>query len=87
MTDRIRQLTVVLDADYRDTDSDYERIVDAIRMVRGVADVEEHVVEGQDHAARMTVRADVERDLHSAIDHVFRRKDFERSVADRKDRK
>jgi len=85
MTDRIRRLTVVLDGDYR-TD-DVEAIVKTIQMIRGVAAVEEHVVEAQDHIARMTVRTEIERDLHAAIDQVFTRKSIERTIAERKGRK
>ena len=84
MTDRIRHLTVVLDADYRD--DDVASIVEAVRMIRGVARVETHVVEAQDQLARMAVRSEIERDLHQAIDNVFSRKNFERAVAERKDR-
>ncbi len=73
MTDRIRHLTVTLDADYR-TD-DVEAIVEAIRMIRGVTHIEEHVVEAQDQIARMVVRGEIERDLHKAITHIFTRKE------------
>jgi len=73
MTDRIRRLTIVLDTDYRD--DDVKPIVEAIRMIRGVAIVEEHVVESQDRLARMTVRVEIERDLYRAIDQVLTRKD------------
>jgi hypothetical protein len=41
MTDRIYSLRVVLDKDYRD--DDVKSISDAIRMIRGVVDVKEHV--------------------------------------------
>jgi len=84
MTDRIRRLTVVLDADYRD--DDIKPIVEALRMIRGISHVEYHVVDAQDHLARMTVRSEIQHDLHQAIDHVFSRKSFERTVAERKDR-
>lgn len=71
MTDRIRQLTVVLDTDYRD--DDVEAIVNALRMVRGVADVVPTVITVPDLMARMAVRADVSRALHDAIDTVFQK--------------
>ena len=77
MTDRIRQLTVVLDGDYRD--DDVEAIVQTIKMIRGVSIVEQHVVTAQDQITRMAVRSELARDLHKAIDDVFHRK------ADRKD--
>ncbi len=85
MTDRVRRLTIVLDKDYRD--DDVEAIVKTIQMIRGVAVVEQHVVDAQDHVARMTVRAEIERDLHEAIDQVFTRKSLERTIAERKGRK
>ena len=85
MTDRIRHLTVVLDADYRD--DDVKAIVEAIQMIRGVAQVEEHVVEAQDHLARIAVRSEIAADLHKAIERAFVRKNFEQAVAERKDRK
>jgi geranylgeranyl pyrophosphate synthase len=84
MTDRIRHLTVVLDADYRD--DDVASIVEAIRMIRGVAHIEEHIVEAQDQLARMAVRSEIESALHKAIDSVFTRKSVERMVAEQKGR-
>jgi hypothetical protein len=78
MTDRIRHLTVVLDDDYRD--DDIEAIVRTIQMIRGVAAVETHVVTAPDRIARMTVQGEIERDLHSAIDQVFRRRHLEQRL-------
>lgn len=73
MTDRIRHLTITLDQDYRD--DDVAPIVEAIRMIRGVDHVEERVVEGTEHLARMAVRAEVRREIHQAIEDVFTTKD------------
>ena len=84
MTDRIRHLTITLDEDIR-TD-DVASIVSAIEHVRGVASVECHVVKLEDHLARSAVRAEVQLKLHKAIEGVFHRGDFERAVAERKDR-
>lgn len=56
MTDRIRHLTVVLDADYRDEDA--ERIIDAIQMVRGVNSVEGHVKHSLNQAIDHMIDAD-----------------------------
>lgn len=69
MTDRIRHLTITLDQDYRDDDA--ERIIDSIKMIRGVEHVEEGIVVAEDHLARMAVRAEVQRELHAAIARVF----------------
>jgi hypothetical protein len=84
VTDRIRHLTITLDTDYRD--DDVEAIVQAIRLIRGVQHVDTRVVEGADDLARSAVRAELERDLHTAIDRVFTHKEFERSAADRRSR-
>lgn len=68
MTDRIHALTVVLDRDYRD--DDVECIVKAIEMVRGVASVEMHVTDFEDHTARERVRHDLARtflDVYRAV--------------------
>lgn len=43
MTDRIHSLTVILDKDYRD--DDVKVISNAIRMIRGVIEVKEHVAD------------------------------------------
>lgn len=85
MTDRIRHLTITLDQDIR-TD-DVESIVNALKMVRGVAAVERHVVKFEDHLAREAVRAEIRRELHEAIERVFNRKDLDRRLTEREDRK
>lgn len=57
MTDRISHLTVVLDKEYRD--DDVKAIVNAIRMVRGVSDVTEHVADGSSWAVEQRVRSEL----------------------------
>lgn len=61
MTDRIKGITVTLDGDYRD--DDVEAIVQAIRMVKGVAHVALHVTTLEDHMARARVRADLGKEI------------------------
>jgi hypothetical protein len=70
MTDRIRHLTITLDEDMRD--DDVTAIVSAIEHVRGVAVVTPHVVTVQDHLARKAVQAEIQQQLHEAVDGVFR---------------
>lgn len=70
MTDRIRHLTVTLDEDIRD--DDLKLIVSAIEHVRGVADVLPNIVTAKDLLARQAVRAEVQQQLHEAVDGVFR---------------
>ncbi len=58
MTDRVQNLVIVLDGDYR-TD-DVQGIVDAIRMIRGVADVQlGEPVTSTDHFARERAAMDL----------------------------
>ena len=57
MTDRIHSVTIVLDADYR-TD-DVEPILTALRMVRGVADVQPNVADSNAYMARARVASDL----------------------------
>ena len=78
MTDRIRHLTITLDEDIRV--DDLEPIVSAIQHVRGVASVERHVVQAEDHLARQTVRAEVRHKLHDAIEAVFRQRDLRERI-------
>ena len=66
MTDRVRTLAVVLDQDYRDDDA--ESILNAIRMVKGVAHVTAEVVTGSDVMNRMTVTLELRRKVFDAID-------------------
>lgn len=73
MTDRVRHLTITLERDIRE--DDLEPIVLAIRLIRGVAIVEPHVVTSQDHRVRDVVRTEIERELHEAINGVFRPKE------------
>ena len=73
MTDRIRTLTVVLDADYRD--DDLESLLTAIKMVRGVDDVQfGEVVNYKDWIARRAVKTELQHELLKAIDGVFEEK-------------
>lgn len=69
MTDRIHALTVVLDRDYRD--DDVVDIVLAIKMIKGVASVEEHVAQVEDYYARARVAAKVQTDIYRAVKGVF----------------
>lgn len=84
MTDRVRHLTITLDEDLRV--DDLEPIVSAIRHIRGVAGVEQHVVRMEDHLARQAVRAEVQQKLHEAVDSVFRQQSVRDKVKDLKDR-
>lgn len=75
MTDRIRHLTVILDRDYRD--DDVEPIVEAIKQLRGVSAVTEHVVKADQVIARMTVCSQLYNKTIEAVHDVFYDKDGE----------
>ena len=61
MTDRIRTLTVVLDADYRDDDA--KPIIDAILRIRGVGTVSGKVVDVGEYTARAAVQTKFRQDI------------------------
>lgn len=65
MTDRIRSLTVALDADYRD--DDIVALADAIRCFRGVVAVTANVVKANDWTAEQRVRFDLEAKLYEVL--------------------
>jgi hypothetical protein len=66
MTDRIRILTVTLDNDYRS--DDVESVLNAIRMVKGVALVSTRVVEGGDYMNRQIATMELRQKVFSALD-------------------
>lgn len=69
MTNRVDGLVITLDKDYRD--DDVEVIVNAIKMIKGVANVEMNVVELKDYLYRSRVRWEVESKLIQAVRDIF----------------
>lgn len=65
MTDRVKGVVVTLDADYR-TD-DVETILNALRMVKGVASVESVKADINDHINRMRVRLELQQKLFDVL--------------------
>ena len=65
MTDRIKGLTVTLEPNMREDDA--QAIIDAVRMVKGVIDVETHVADSDYHMARAAARVGMEKDLFELI--------------------
>ncbi len=57
MTDRINALIVVLDHDYRD--DDVQVIVQAIRMIRGVSNVQANVADFDDLIAQDRAKSEL----------------------------
>lgn len=70
MSDRIKALTISLDQDYRD--DDVAAIINAIKMVRGVADVSPILATSDDYLARTRVRLELSAALGKFWDEILR---------------
>jgi hypothetical protein len=66
MTDRVKGFTVTLDQDYRD--DDVEGILNAVRMIHGVAHVEPSIVTSEDHMNRQVIKYELQKKLYKALD-------------------
>lgn len=66
MTDRVKGFTVTLDKDYRI--DDVEAILNAVRMIHGVAHVEPSITTSEDHMNRQMIRSDMRKKLFKALD-------------------
>jgi hypothetical protein len=68
MTDRYKGLVVTLDRDYRDDDA--QSIIDAIRMIRGVVDVEPVLTDAlNDQIITMRVETQIRERVYNALRH------------------
>lgn len=65
MTDRVNTLHLVLERDVRV--DDLQPLIEALKQMRGVLDVEPNVVDPQDWAAYARARADLERKVWDAL--------------------
>lgn len=65
MTDRVKGLVVTLDDDYRI--DDVQEIVNAIKMVKGVATVDENITTIDDHMNRVRVKMELQGKLFEAL--------------------
>ena len=66
MSDRICSLTVVLRSDLRDDDA--QPTIDAIKMIKGVVSVGDHVADPCLFIAKRQVAADVKAKIYDALD-------------------
>jgi hypothetical protein len=57
MTDRIKGFTVTLDRDIRD--DDFQRILEAVEMIKGVAHVEPSITTSEDHMNRQRIKSEL----------------------------
>lgn len=65
MTTRYNALVVVLEYDVRD--DDVEPLINAIRMMRGVASVSGNVASIEEHAAEARVRSELSKKLFGVL--------------------
>jgi len=65
MTDRFNSFTVVLEKDMREDDA--ERLLSAIRQLRGVLSVKGNVSDIVDHIAMQRARSDLEQKLFMVL--------------------
>ena len=65
MTDRIKALTVVLEHDIRIDDC--QPLIDAISMMRGVAEVQSLISQPGDYIARERARRDLEQKIMDVL--------------------
>ena len=72
MSDNLKGFTVLLARDIRDDDA--QCIADAIRMLKGVADVNPLLSDGADLLARQRVRHEIYDEIITAIDDIFHKK-------------
>ena len=66
MTDRIKGLTVTLQPNLREDDA--QAVIEAVKMIKGVVDVETHVADVHHHMAVATARMEMEKDVIGLID-------------------
>lgn len=66
MTDRINAFVVILDQDVRDDDA--QAIINAIRQLKGVLDVQPHVAGFEDAIAETRVRHELRQKLWKALE-------------------
>ena len=65
MTDRINGVFVTLDKDIRIDDA--EHLLNAIRMVKGVADVSPNISDPNVHVARVTAKMELQQKIFDAL--------------------
>ena len=68
MTDRIKGFTVALDKDIRIDDVEF--IMNAIKMIRGISNVEPLVVDSNDFVARSRYRNEVLEKIYKTLDEL-----------------
>ncbi len=68
MTDRLKGVYVTFDRDIRDDDAEY--IINAIRMIKHVADVSAVKNDHNDHMNRMRIKSEIKKSLFELYDKI-----------------
>ena len=68
MTDRVKGFTVTLERDIRE--DDFQRILEAVEMIKGVAHVEPSISTVDDHMVRTRLKIDITRNILKLIDET-----------------
>jgi len=68
MTARVKGFTVTLEKDIRE--DDFQRILEAVEMIKGVMHVEPSLVTGNDHINRTKIKIDVTRNIMKLVDET-----------------
>ena len=72
MTDRVKGCWVAFEKPIREDDA--EAMVNAIKMVKGVAGVTTSVCDGNDYMTQQTIRFELQGKLFKFLDDLFREK-------------
>lgn len=65
MTDRYNSLTVALDRDIRSDDAEW--IINAIKMIKGVADATGNIVDSDSYSAEIRIKIEIMEKLSSIL--------------------
>jgi hypothetical protein len=65
MTDRIKGFTVTLSNDIRE--DDFQEIVNAVKMIRGVCHIEPSIVTTHDHMNRVRIKTELLGDIYKLM--------------------
>jgi len=68
MTDRVKGFTVTLERDIRD--DDFQQILEAVEMIKGVLHVEPVLVTHQDHMVKTRLKHDITMNILKLIDET-----------------
>jgi len=68
MTERVKGFTVTLERDVRE--DDFQQILEAVEMIKGVLHVEPVLVTHQDHMAKTRLKSDIVRNILKLIDET-----------------